>query len=64
MNYLYYLIFILMARLWMLYYDYCFSLASVNKIWRNNINSNENNFWLNNKKIYGNILYYIYYKYK
>ena len=51
------LIFLLMARLWLLYYDYCFSLASVNKIWRNNINSNENNFWLSNKKTFGNLRY-------
>lgn len=47
----------LMARFWLLYYDYCFGLASVNKMWRLSINATERNFWIDYRKTFGNVCF-------
>lgn len=49
--------FILVVRLWLLYYDYNFTLAIIDRSWRHTINNNEdsrNNFWIKKRKTYGN----------
>ena len=52
-----FLVFILLSRLWLLYFNYKFQLASLNQIWRKTINPNDKNFYLNYKKIFGNSKY-------
>ena len=48
---------ILIAKFWIIYYDYNFSLANVNKVWQSSINISvsENNFWLKHRKTFGNL---------
>ena len=48
---------LLLAKMYLLYFDYKFNVASANQIWRLHIEPNETNFYINNKKIFGNQKY-------
>ncbi len=53
------LLVIILCRSWLLYYDYKFSESSSDEIWRNIVNSNEENFWIKHRKTLGNIHFII-----
>ena len=45
---------IIALRVWLLYYDYKFAIATVDRIWRNVINPSDRNFFLNHRTTLGN----------
>eukprot|EP01083_Nonionella_stella_P146195 459449_1 len=44
---------VIAARCWLLYYDHLYSLSTVDMTWRGAINSNQEDFWLRHRKTWG-----------